>query len=1214
MIQRGPSPRALALSIAAGACMIALTSCAAHRSTDPTSSDDALPPTLNRLLTRAQADRARVGPETSLAHGWERQHPSAPTDNAPTAAARQSLDETVQALVGEPIPIPAAGPLNEEALKRYAAGRAALLAGDSVSAIAEFTAAHRADPTSPEPLRDLGEAHQARGEYVDAIAAFEKALERDPYAVRSLEQVGRHANRSGNPQRAANLLARAWTRANEADPVQRAVIAMELGRALAAIDRPLAAAQALIIATNAPEDISSPRWADHAALMRQRPDALRAAGDLFARADRWADARSAFDRAFQLAPDGSSDGLAERRVIASLRGGSPAGATQALVEACLSRPLDRNSNGTFRASPDTLNLIRKTAHTAASRPSLEHALQSAALTLSSDERLRWSSDIALAIAAAQPHKQAIGTLQHRLIEAPQDDRALDALLATAMLDSLESAARISAAQAQADPDRAADIARSLLRAAPSFDEAARAAQINSTGSKDAAGASLLLAEMTLHVRPAEAAVAAQRAASLLEDPSPAISAHARALAAEGNGDQARKLAASIPSTSPASRLAKSRAAAALADAAEALNVLSQDVQPDAPPDLARLLLAADLAVRLDEPAQAERLLHRAIEVFPQSVRPYESLIASLLARRPQAQAEADELTTQVRDAANSLRAVAPWSDVLQLLLARDLMVQRQWAEAAARLRPVLERRPSDRDALAMLLASSKQADQLRDIEEWITGISLRRTDLSPWIAARAFVLSETDRGHEAADLLNAALADRPHDAEISRALEDLYRARLSNIARADELALARLDRAPPTPETRTERAEVLLRARRLDAARIEIEAVLAGPTPRDTLTARLVNLGLAASAAVESDSAAPPDALAIVDALINRLPESPPALHRRHIMALVRSGADLNRVRAAAALAASRHASLAGDAYLLALDEFVQARRPHDALALARDAASPPNEPRPSLLASWILLAVSAQDGPGAESACRAAISSNRVPETLAALAQIAPALRTDSPHSPDELAYLVASAFGSMGLDDQADLLYSLALEHNPDHAWSNNNLGYRRLERADRFPEAYWMIVRAYARLPDDPAVIDSMGWARYHAGIFVDIPAAPDRAPIEGAVTLLQRAADAMADRPDPEVYEHLGDALFRANRPDDARRAWEKALTLTRQLQTRAEAAPNIAVDVISALRARAERLHERLDAIANNRDASTAKPLGNGHEPPRPPDRQSGPVS
>jgi Flp pilus assembly protein TadD len=95
-------------------------------------------------------------------------------------------------------------------------------------------------------------------------------------------------------------------------------------------------------------------------------------------------------------------------------------------------------------------------------------------------------------------------------------------------------------------------------------------------------------------------------------------------------------------------------------------------------------------------------------------------------------------------------------------------------------------------------------------------------------------------------------------------------------------------------------------------------------------------------------------------------------------------------------------------------------------------------------------------------------------------------------------------------------------------------NYLGYSLLDRGVKLDEADRLIARAFEASPDNGAIIDSMGWARYVRG---DYP---------GAVVLLERAR--AAEPGDPTVADHLGDALWRVGRRIEARHAWESAMTL------------------------------------------------------------------
>ena len=57
--------------------------------------------------------------------------------------------------------------------------------------------------------------------------------------------------------------------------------------------------------------------------------------------------------------------------------------------------------------------------------------------------------------------------------------------------------------------------------------------------------------------------------------------------------------------------------------------------------------------------------------------------------------------------------------------------------------------------------------------------------------------------------------------------------------------------------------------------------------------------------------------------------------------------------------------------------------------------------------------------------------------------------------------------------------------IERNPNHADALNALGYTLADRTDRYQEALGYIERAYKIKPDEPAILDSMGWVNYRLG---------------------------------------------------------------------------------------------------------------------------------
>ncbi|MBA3510692.1 tetratricopeptide repeat protein [Sphingomonas sp.] len=100
------------------------------------------------------------------------------------------------------------------------------------------------------------------------------------------------------------------------------------------------------------------------------------------------------------------------------------------------------------------------------------------------------------------------------------------------------------------------------------------------------------------------------------------------------------------------------------------------------------------------------------------------------------------------------------------------------------------------------------------------------------------------------------------------------------------------------------------------------------------------------------------------------------------------------------------------------------------------------------------------------------------------------------------------------------------------PDQPLILNFLGYAKLERGEDLDAAEAMIRKASALAPDDASITDSLGWALYKRGRYAD------------AIEALQRAA--AKDPGQPEIHEHLGDALYASGRRYEARFAWNAAL--------------------------------------------------------------------
>ncbi|MFN3716004.1 MAG: tetratricopeptide repeat protein [Thiobacillus sp.] len=110
-----------------------------------------------------------------------------------------------------------------------------------------------------------------------------------------------------------------------------------------------------------------------------------------------------------------------------------------------------------------------------------------------------------------------------------------------------------------------------------------------------------------------------------------------------------------------------------------------------------------------------------------------------------------------------------------------------------------------------------------------------------------------------------------------------------------------------------------------------------------------------------------------------------------------------------------------------------------------------------------------------------------------------------------------------------ESDLRRVMALR--PDDAQAYNALGYTLADRTNRLPEALVLIERALALAPDDPFILDSMGWAQFRSG------------NLSRAQEYLERAFKL---RPDPEIAAHLGEVLWARGQRDEAGRVWQSSL--------------------------------------------------------------------
>jgi tetratricopeptide (TPR) repeat protein len=107
------------------------------------------------------------------------------------------------------------------------------------------------------------------------------------------------------------------------------------------------------------------------------------------------------------------------------------------------------------------------------------------------------------------------------------------------------------------------------------------------------------------------------------------------------------------------------------------------------------------------------------------------------------------------------------------------------------------------------------------------------------------------------------------------------------------------------------------------------------------------------------------------------------------------------------------------------------------------------------------------------------------------------------------------------------------------PENQHAYNALGYSLAERNIRLQEAYELIEKAVKLAPDDPFIMDSMGWVQFRLG------------RLKEAEALLRRAYEL---RPDAEIAVHLGEVLWTKGQKEDAQKFWRDAQTKDPQNDT------------------------------------------------------------
>ncbi len=156
----------------------------------------------------------------------------------------------------------------------------------------------------------------------------------------------------------------------------------------------------------------------------------------------------------------------------------------------------------------------------------------------------------------------------------------------------------------------------------------------------------------------------------------------------------------------------------------------------------------------------------------------------------------------------------------------------------------------------------------------------------------------------------------------------------------------------------------------------------------------------------------------------------------------------------------------------------------------------------------------------------------NRFPEAVAILDKV---IALDAANADWALYYERGTALDRAGRWPEAEQDLTKALTLRPDQPDVLNYLGYSWITRGERLQQAMGMLQKAYLAQPDSGEIADSLGWAYYSLGDF------------KSAVQRLERAVS--LEPVNAEINDHLGDAYWRSGRQTEARYQWTRVLTLS-----------------------------------------------------------------
>lgn len=151
--------------------------------------------------------------------------------------------------------------------------------------------------------------------------------------------------------------------------------------------------------------------------------------------------------------------------------------------------------------------------------------------------------------------------------------------------------------------------------------------------------------------------------------------------------------------------------------------------------------------------------------------------------------------------------------------------------------------------------------------------------------------------------------------------------------------------------------------------------------------------------------------------------------------------------------------------------------------------------------------------------------------------------------NADDDISYELALAAEKVDRLQEMETLLRDIMKRNPRYHHAYNALGFTLADRNMRLDEAKELIIKALELAPEEPGIIDSLGWVEFRLG------------RLKEAESNLRRAHEA---RPDAEIAAHWGEVLWAMGQKEPALAVWRRAIQMSADNETLRETLKRLGV--------------------------------------------------